>query len=127
MFKKLLKAIFTKKQPPKPLDEQLVIFLQATWCQKQLDDLLLMNQSVMTSLNTQPFNPHFLDKRDKVHHDINSIQPIVLQTGLACAKVIEEKFAVEFCLLSGRNRPAPKKEAAPEAKSKIILPGQEKG
>lgn len=127
----LLKKIFVKKetvQPPPPMDEQLVLFLQATWTQKQLDDLLLMNQSIMQSLKKEPFNPSFLDRRDKIHHDINKIQPIVMAAGLACAAIIEGKFGVSFCLLSGRNRPLPPVIVPPEQKTTggIILPGQEK-
>lgn len=92
------------------MEEDLVLFLQATWCQKQLDDLLLMNQSVLMSLKKEPFHPQYLEKRNKIHHDINKLQPIVLQTGLKCAETIEKKYGVSFCLLSGRDRPVPSKE-----------------
>lgn len=127
VFRNFLKAIRGTDQIKEQLkqeinkdEETLVLFLRATWCQKQLDDLLLMNQGVLQQLKQSPFNPKFLEKRDKIHHDINALQPIVLETGIACGVHIEEKFGVQFCLLTGRNRPVPGKEA-PAAKS-IILP-----
>ena len=133
-FRKILNAIRgtdrIKEEVKKELgeqDETLTLFLQATWCQKQLDDLLLMNQSVMQSLKQSPFNPKFLEKRDKIHHDINLLQPIVFSTGVAAAAKIEKQFGVQFCLLSGRDRPAPKKEetkmSGPE-KPTIVLAGK---
>jgi hypothetical protein len=87
---------------------------------------LLMNQSVGMSLKQKPFDVGYLSKRDKIHHDINKLQPIVMELGIAAAGIIEKKFNVQFCLLSGRNRPAPVEAQKTDPGKQIILPGQEK-
>lgn len=130
-MKKQLKKLWLKLFPEKklPIDEQLVVFLKATWCQKQLDDLHLVNQSVQMSLKRSPFDKKAIDMRNRVHHDIAAIQPIVLETGLKAAAIIEKDFGVKFQLLSVRERGQKQEAPPPEqvaTKSGIILPGQEK-
>lgn len=140
-FTRLWNALLDREvEPVVPLDEQLVVFLKGIWVQKQMDDLLLMSEQVRQQLKAKPFHGPYLEKRDKLHSDINTIQPILLNKGITCARIIEQEYGVQFYLLSGRgfsspakqpepdkNQPVEKKEETTEEKAKkigLVIPGK---
>lgn len=68
---------------------------------KNLDDLFLAEQSVQNSLKRTPFNPHLLGRRDKIHHDIAALQPLVAAMGVRFARHIEKKYGMNFQFITG--------------------------
>lgn len=68
---------------------------------KNLDDLFLAEQAVLQQLKTNRFQPVFLERRDKIQHDIAVLQPLVGAMGMRFARHIEKKYALQFRFLNG--------------------------
>jgi hypothetical protein len=94
----------------------LSMIVEAMWTQRQLDDLISVRSMIYQGLKKEPFKPALLQQRDRVNSDINQLQPIVIQTGLAVADYIEKKYGVQFLFLTGKGVP----DQPEEKKTSII-------
>jgi hypothetical protein len=75
--------------------------IESIFITKNLDDLFLAQQSVMSSLKGNPFNPMLLERKGKILHDIATLQPLVAAMGMRFARHIERKYEVRFKFLNG--------------------------
>lgn len=105
--------------------------IETMFITKQLDDLFLAMQSTLASLKKNQFNPMLLQRRDKITHDIESIQPLIAAMGMRFARHIERKYELKFKFLNGGVSDAPGEmsdfeksidETANKGKG-LILPG----
>lgn len=98
-------AKIAQTQPIAAGSSVLTMIVEAMWAQRQLDDLLKVRESTYMALKKDPFSADLLQRRDRINSDINQLQPVVIQSGLAVADHIEKKYGVNFAFLTGKAVP----------------------
>jgi|SRR5688572_10212733 len=84
----------------------LMDIVECAWMQKQFDDMLCAHADVKNSMKGRDqFNPKYIDRRDKLAHDLNVLQPVLRDLGIKIAKHIEKKYNIEFMIIKPMEEP----------------------
>lgn len=69
---------------------------------KQLDDLMLAEQSTLQSMQgANKFNPKYIRRRDEIQMCIENIQPVVAALGTRFGKIVAGKYGIHAPMMTG--------------------------